>query len=69
MSWESVAEGFLSRANLILEYSGAPLLNEACVIELRRDDDVFEWQRENNGCNAVCQHAERVRRFIASDVS
>ena len=68
LTWETAAEGFLARARLILSHSGAAkVLSEPVVMNLRRDEDVFDWERDNASLNSLCINADKVRRFIQSD--
>ena len=69
LTWEDAAEGFLERARLILNYSGAAtLLSEPTTMKLRREEQVFDWERDNANKSSLCKHVDKIRRFIQSDV-
>ena len=68
-SWDDIGAGAIERARLILNHGGATAPSEALSIELKLEDSVFLWERENGASDQLCMHADKVRRFIQSDVS
>jgi len=65
-SWQAVAEGALSRANLLLEYSGA-VVSEPQILVIEELEDALHWVQDNAASDSVCLRIDACRRFIQND--
>jgi hypothetical protein len=62
-TWESVAEPYLQRASLLLQYGGTAE-DDVLLPALNPTTGVLEWERDNAATDYRCLAIDKARRFI-----
>eukprot|EP01043_Picozoa_sp_COSAG02_P024438 COSAG02_NODE_1334_length_13206_cov_8.144427_11_plen_1389_part_00 len=66
-SWQAVAEGALSRARLLLEYSDVVVTVRERKMIIPKFEDALRWVQENAATDPVCLRIDACRRFLQND--